>query len=153
MRRMIRVLLATTILLPATSCTRSNNYAAGPAENYFHDLGAENYPGACRLLTDDLRQRLGDCAAVLRTRCAGLPTSELLELQRVSVNHVVYHGKSSALVYPQDVKTYRTVNVNVKGSPAPRSSAVRSLAANHATDGKALQLTKIGDLWQISGGV
>ncbi|NJC73126.1 hypothetical protein HC031_25905 [Planosporangium thailandense] len=141
----------TVTVLAATGCSRSNSYAAGPAENYFHDLGDENYSAACQLFTDNLRRQLGDCPATLRQRLGGIPVSELRELQHVSVGHVVYKGKTDALVYTRDVKTYKTVTVRVKGSPAPRSSAVRSLAAFHATDGKTLRLTKTGNEWRISG--
>jgi hypothetical protein len=146
-----RVLLMVTLVLSATSCSRSNNYAAGPAENYFHDLGNRNFSAACQLFTDDLRRQLGDCPATLRKRLDDLPVSEVSELQNVSVGRVINQDKGKALVYPRDVTTHRTITVKVKGSPAPRSSAVRSIAANHATDGKALQLTKTGDVWQISG--
>lgn len=156
MRRATMTLLPVATLLSATlliagGCARSNTYAAGPAENYFRDLGDENYAAACQLFTDDLRRQLGDCPATLRQRVGGLPVGELRELQHVSVGHVVYKGRTDALVYPRDVKAYRTVTVRVKGSPAPRSSAVRSIAAFHATDGKALRLTRTGNEWRISG--
>jgi hypothetical protein len=151
MRRTNSALLVVTMALAATGCSRSNTYAAGPAENYYHYLGNGDYESACRLLTDDFRRQLGDCPSALRRRVTGLSVSDARELPYVTVGKVVYHGKDKAVVYPQDVKAYRTVTTKVKGSPAPRSSPVRSIAAFYATDGKALQLTKTGDEWRISG--
>jgi hypothetical protein len=56
------------------------------------------------------------------------------------------------MVYPQDVKIRGTVTVKVNGTPKTRTSATRSIAAYHAMDGHALELTKGPAGWQISGG-
>ena len=153
MRRTASVLAAVTATLAVAGCgvQESTGNAGGTADNYFHDLGSENYPAACQLLSTDLRQRLGDCPAALRERHR-LAVGQRNELTTVSVRHVVYHGKDKAQVYPKDVTVYTTVTVRVRGTPTPRSSAVRSLAANFATDGQGLELAKVGDAWQISGG-
>jgi hypothetical protein len=153
MRGRWRLVLTMVLLASALAgCAPSNASATGTAEGYFHDLGSGDYQGACQLLTDELRGRLGDCPAALRRHVAELPVGELRELREVTVAHVVYHGKDTALVYPQDVKAYVTVTVRVNGSPAPRSSAARSIAAYHATDGHTLRLTRAGRVWRIADG-
>lgn len=153
MRRAWTLVLPVAMLLAVSGCAASNGSAAGTAETYLHDLGDGDFRGACTLLTDELRGKLGDCPAALRGRVSGLPVGERTELRGVRVRHVVYHGSAEAQVYPQDVKTDGTVTVTVKGSPAPRSTTVRSIAAYHATNGNALRLTKDGHVWLIADGV
>jgi hypothetical protein len=146
------LLMLAVVLLTAGCTSNADGNAGGTVESYLHDLGNGNYPAACQLLTTELASQLGDCPGALRKHHGDLPVGEFTELRLVSVSHVVRKTGSTALVYPQDIKVRTTVTVKVNGTPAPRSSASRSIAANHAMDGRALELTKVGNAWRISGG-
>ena len=122
------------------------------AESYLHDLADARYTDACGLFTDDLRRRQGDCAQVVRRLAEALPVRERDELRYVRVRRATYQGEQ-AQVHPADVTTDATPPPTRTGRPAARRTAVRSIAANHALDGRALTLEKVGDTWRISDGV
>ncbi len=126
--------------------------AVNVAESYLHDLGNGAYDAACGLFTDQLRRQLGDCAQVVRRIAGSLPVGERDELRYVRVHKATYHGDNQAQVYPADVTADATPAPTATGKAKPRRTAVRSIAANHALDGAALTLQKVGGAWQISGG-
>jgi hypothetical protein len=152
----VRRTLAVLAVFALAGCGANSNgtgSAGGVAEDYLHDIANQNYAAACQLVTDDLRKSLGDCPKAVAKHRDGLPVSDIDELRDVTVDHVTYHGTTNASVYTQDVKLRKTVTVKVNGTPKPRTSAYRSIAAYHATDGKGLELTKTSSGWRISGGV
>jgi hypothetical protein len=124
--------------------------ASGVATNYFRRLGDRDFTGACQLLTDDLKVKLGDCTGTLRRQVESLPVPQRIDLGGASVRHTVSHGNDSALVYTRDVQSLQTVTTRVKGTPSPKTSWLRSMAAYNLTNGHGLVLTKVGGAWKVS---
>ena len=152
---MRRALVGLAALVTLAGCGTNSNGTGSPggvAEDYLHDLADRDYSAACQLLTDDLRHQLGDCPSALAKRHGDLPVTALDELRLATVDHVTYRDSTTALVYAKDIKVRVTATVKVNGTPKPRSSAQRSIAANEATDGHGLELRKTGTGWRISGG-
>ncbi|WP_377273399.1 hypothetical protein [Peterkaempfera sp. SMS 1(5)a] len=130
-------------LVALAACSRTGGTGVtNVVDNYLYDLGNRNYSAACQQLTEQLRQQLGDCPATLKRHHDNLPVGEYGELRDAHVRKVTYDTKDStkAKVYAQDIKI------------GTGSKAKRSIAANHATDGHGLELTKVGKAWRISGG-
>ena len=137
----------------AVGCSAQTDYGNNPsgvATSYFHRLYNRDFTGACQLFTDQLRGRLGDCPGALSHARDELPVAERDELRDTSVGLAVHQTKDSAQVRTTDVTVASTAPRTVKGTPKPRSTQVRSLAANHVTNGHGLQLTKVGTVWRIS---
>jgi hypothetical protein len=152
-RRAVLVLVGLLALAGCGANSNGTGAAGGVAEDYLHDLANHNWAAACQLLTDQLREQLGDCPAALAKRHSDLPVSDLDELRDATVDHVTYNGSSTtAKVYTQDVKVRTSVTVKVNGTPKTRTSTSRSIAAYHATNGQGLELTKTPAGWRISGG-
>jgi hypothetical protein len=141
-------------VLAATGCSAQTDYGNNPsgvATSYFHRLYNRDFAGACQLFTDQLRSHLGDCPGALSRARDELPVAERDELRDTSVSLAVHQTKDSAQVRTTDVTITSTTTPRVvKGTPKPRSTQVRSLAANHVTNGPGLQLTKVGTAWKIS---
>ena len=143
--------LAVTALAGCSAQTGYGNNPSGVATSYFHRLYNNDFAGACQLFTDQLRNSLGDCPGTLSHARDELPVGERDELRYVSVRLALHQTKDSAQVYTSDATvTATTAPRTVKGTPKPRSTQVRSLAAYHVTNGKGLQLTKVGTAWKIS---
>jgi hypothetical protein len=145
MRRIAIVLSAAALV---AGCGSSGTSANTVATAYFHDLGDGDYDAACTLLTAELRHRLGDCAAALRRGLRDLPVGEFGELRGVSVRHLVYKGDAATL-HPADVRLSKTVKDKTGKS---KTTTIRSIGANHATNGHGLTLVKVGSGWKISDG-
>jgi hypothetical protein len=129
-------------VLALGACSRTGGVAVTTVvENYLYDLGNRDYSAACQQLTDALRASLGDCPSALRRRHGNLPVAEYDELRDADVKRVTYHGSTKAQVYPQDIVIRQ-----------PHKPTKRSIAANHATNGQPLELTKLATAWRISGG-
>lgn len=148
---LVSVLVAATAVAGCSAQTDYGNNPSGVATSYFHRLYNRDFAGACQLFTDQLRGRLGDCPGALSHARDELPVAERDELRDTSVGLAVHQTKDSAQVRTTDVTvTSTTAPRTVKGTPKPRSTQVRSLAANHVTNGHGLQLTKVGTVWRIS---
>ena len=146
----VAVLTCTAALSALAGCGSGQPVGAvNVAESYLHDLGDGSYDAACALFTDDLRRRLGDCPQAVRRVADGLPVRERDELRYVRVRKATYHDNNQAQVFPADVGTDATPAPGTSGKPNPRRT-VRSIAANHALNGKPLTLQKIGAAWLIS---
>ena len=144
------VAAAMVTLVPAGCGDVPSGAASGVATNYFRRAANNDYAGACRLFTAGLRSALGDCARAVRHAFGELPVGERIELGQVTVHHGTSHGSHEVLIYAQDVGNSGTVTVKVKGTPKPRSSWTRSLAAYHLTNGHGLTLDKVDGTWEIS---
>ncbi len=143
--------LTVTVVAACSAQTGYGNNPSGVATSYFHRLYNRDFAGACQLFTDQLRGRLGDCPGALSRARDELPVGERDELADVSVRLALHQTKDSAQVRTTDVTVTATMAPQtVKGTPKPRSTQVRSLAAYHVTNGKGLQLTRVGTAWQIS---
>jgi hypothetical protein len=147
----LAAVVALTALAACSAQTGYGNYPSGVATSYFHRLYNRDFAGACQLFTDQLRGSLGDCPGKLSHARDELPVGERDELADVSVRLAVHQTKESAEVHTTDVTVTATMAPQtVKGTPKPRSTQIRSLAAYHVTNGKGLQLTKVGTDWRIS---
>lgn len=147
----VAAVLAATAVTGCSAQTDYGNNPSGVATSYFHRLYNRDFAGACQLFTDQLRGRLGDCPGALSRARDELPVAERDELRDTSVSVALHQTKESAQVLTTDVTvTSTTAPRTVKGTPKPRSTQVRSLAANHVTNGKGLQLTKVGTAWKIA---
>jgi hypothetical protein len=143
--------LAATALTGCYAQTDYGNNPSGVATSYFHQLYNRDFTGACQLFTDQLRSSLADCPGALSRALDQLPVDEQTELRDVSVRLAIHQTKDSAQVRTTDVTVTATLAPKtVKGTPKPRSTQARSLAANHVTNGKGLQLAKVGTAWKIS---
>ncbi len=143
--------LAATTLAACGAQTDYGNHPSGVATSYFHRLYNRDFAGACQLFTDQLRGSLGDCPRALSRARDELPVGEQDELGDVSVGLAVHETKDSAQVRTTDVTVTATAAPRmVNGTPKPRSTQVRSLAAYHVTNGKGLELAKVGTAWKIS---
>ncbi len=130
--------------------TDYGNTPTGVATSYFHLLYNNDYAGACKLFTDDLRKQLGDCPGKLRTAVGHLTVDDRQQLRDVQVRHVA-DTNGTAHVYLSDVRVDATLAPKtVKGTPKPRKTTVFSAAAQGLTNGKGLELTKVGKNWLIS---
>jgi hypothetical protein len=150
MRRIAVLVVAGLAGLGALAgCGSSGGNPSTVAASYFHDLGNQNYANACKLLTADLRGRLGDCSATLRKHHGGLPFSTRDDLRNVSIRTI--HTKNGAgRVISNDATVTRTVKDKNGKSHITR---VRSgVAVSQATGGQGLLLTEVGKKWYISGG-
>lgn len=152
--RQVKLCAAVLAATVATGCSAQTDYGNNPsgvATSYFHRLYNRDFTGACQLFTEQLRGRLGDCPGALRHARDELPVAERDELRDTSVSLAVHQTKDSAQVRTTDVTvTSTTAPRMVKGTPKPRSTQVRSLAASHLTNGNGLRLTKVGTTWKIS---
>jgi hypothetical protein len=124
--------------------------AGGVATNYFRRTANQDFAGACRLFTAELRGALGDCARAVRRGYEELPVGERQELSQVTAHHGTSHGSDEVLIRTRDLGDVDTITVQVDGTPRPRSTWTRSLAAYHLTNGHGLVLDKIDGSWEIS---
>jgi hypothetical protein len=149
--RRIAALLAAGLAVSGllAGCGSDSHNPSTVATSYFHDLGNQNYSNACKLLTDDLRRKLGDCPSTLRKHHGGLPFGTREDLRNVSIR-TIHTRNGAGRVISSDATVTRTVKDSKGKSHITR---VRTgVAVSQATGGQGLQLTEVGKNWYISGG-
>ncbi|GII57788.1 hypothetical protein Pth03_61770 [Planotetraspora thailandica] len=147
--------MATLAVATLGACSGvADHSATGVATSYFQRLSHRDYAGACQLLTDSLKVKLGDCPTALERQYNRLSSTEKGDLGDATVRRTVNNGKNSVHVYTQDIgeRVRPTPKNTRKGKPTPKATYtfMHSRAASDMTNEKGLVLVEVGGSWEIS---